>query len=1445
MLIQGDLNLTSGTIATTNATATITIQGNVTGTGSQTATSVGKLIMTGSGKTLSSGVTYDNVEINSAGNISLTGTTTFTGVTTLTSGNLDFGANTVTYITAATQIVKTAGFITLNSGTNLVFGLGGGITVPDNSFNGSSSIASLTIKRAESGVTAVTMNWGNNPVTVTGNLDIISGNTTANTTFSTNNAAGIITVNGNLNFTSGTATSILTTVGNITVNGDVVLISGTATHNGAGKIIMTGKSSIASIAGITYSNLELNSANNFALNASTNLSGILTLTAGDLTVGANSLTLYTSNTPIVRTAGTITVSSSSNLSFGTTGFLTGNAFVIPNNTFSSSPAVVNNFTVNRTNSLSLGNQGLTINGTLTLESGVFNAVANTLTSQNANTPIARTTGTLTISNTGSLIFGTAGNLGGNAFSIPNSTFTTTPLTITNFTVNRTNTLSLGNQALVVIGTLSLTAGVFDVTNASITFQTGNTPIARTAGSLTIASTSDLVFGTVGNTGGTAFTIPNDVFTFSPLVVNNVIINRTNPLTFNNQSLTVNGSLTLTLGTFGFANTLTFQNGNTPMVRTAGTLSLSSTADLIFGTTGNTGGTAFSIPNSFFTSTPSINSFTVNRTNSLTLGNQDITLAANLTLTAGTLNDAARTITVNGNIAGTGTHTGSGTIVMPTGSTTISGATLNNIQLNNAGGFSLTGSPTITGTLTLSNGALAVGSNTLTFHTANTPISRTSGTITLASTSNLVFGITGNTAGSAFTIPNNTFTSNTEFANLSINRTNDLTLNNQNFALTGVLSIAAGRLILPASYLFTLRSTSISNTAMVSPVGATGSIFYNTGAAFLVERYIPQQTGSGVRAYRDVAPSVNSGSGKIFTNWQESGTNGLVNGVYYGTHITGKSGFSPGGIDATTGFDLTQTGSKAFYTNDVSLVTGDAIWNAVNSTNQTNDTLSAFKGYRILIRGNRLVNLYQSPTPTTMNAPATLRSTGKLVTGDVAFTTSGVTANGATNTGIRLNSATSTGYTMIGNPYASAVDWDLVYADAATANVSSTYTIIDPNIGLTGGYAIYQSSTGVSVPFSSAINHYIQPGQAFFIQNTSTSPAITFKESHKATNTANLTATFRTTNLTSTVSRIYVNLKKTVAGRGDLLMDGLAVTYDSNFSNAIGNEDADKVSNGAENICILSNSKQLSIEGRHAVTINDTIQMNLWQVTAGSSYQLEINTANFISNGLEAYLIDAFSNIQTSLSMTGITKFYFTTTSNTASYNNRFKIVFKSSNALPVSFISLNANQNLNTVNVNWNVSESNIRSYEIERSSDAQSFIKQGTLNAKGSVISSIQNYSFNDAAPLTGNNFYRIRAIATDGKIMYSNVVLIRMNSKDQNITIYPNPVKGKIVNLLLQNIAQDNFDVKVFSLNGQMVYGSTIKHNGGSGTQAIVLPNLPAGTYHLSIHGLNYSTQLNFIAE
>ncbi len=1416
--LDGTLTLTAGALSV--ATGTFTFQNNTTPivrtAGTLTVTTGSNLVFgtNASNFTLPNGLftaapSLGNLTINRVGGVTV-GNQSFTinGTLNLTEGVFNILNTTLSFQTGATPITRTSGTITTATASSLSFGTNAtSFTIPDNTFTSAPSITNLTVNRA-GGITI-----GNQPFTINGTLTL---------------TAGVFNVlNSTLTFQNGN-TPIARTTGTLTLGSTANLIFGTPGNVGGNAFTIPASTFTATP---SINNLTINRTNVLTWNTQgITLDGVLTLTAGALSVATGTFTFQNNATPIVRTAGTLTVTTGSNLVFGTNA----SNFTLPNGLFTAAPSL-GNLTINRVGGVTIGNQAFTINGTLNLTNGVFDILNTSLIFQTGATPITRTAGTLTIATASSLTFGTNAT----SFTIPDNTFTSAP-SITNLTVNRAGGITLGNQSFTINGSLTLTAGVLNVAATTLSFQNATTPIVRTGGTLTLTTNSNLIFGA----NAANFTLPNSLFTTTPSF-NNLTVNRNGGITLGNQSITINGTLTLTSGVFNIVNnTLTLQNSDIPLARTSGTLTVGTTASIIFGTPGNTGGAAFTIPNNFFTATPPVfASFTMNRTNELVLNaTQGLTLSTNLNLLSGTLNNAGRNIGLTGNISGTGTVSGAGTITMTGASTTISGASISNLQLDNAAGFSLTGSPTITNTLTLTNGNLSVGANTVTFHTGNIPIARTTGLINLATTSSLVFGTAGNTGGNAFAIPNNTFGSSTPlFNNFTINRTNDLTLNNQNFSIRGTLNIIAGRLILPTSYLFTLKSTSITNTAMVSTVGATGSILYNTGAAFRVERFVGRISGNGVRAYRDFSSSVNTGTSTIFSNWQENGTNGLDGGFHYGTHITGVAGASPGGVDGATGFDITSTGSKSLFTYDISTIDGSASWNAANSTNQTNDTLSAFKGYRLFVRGNRLINLYAGQPPI-LAAGVVLRSTGKLVTGDVVYSTTGVTANGGSNNNIRLNSASASGYTHIGNPYASIVNWDTLYADAATTNISSSYTIYDPNVGTNGGFAVYNSTSGISAPVSSAINEYIQPGQAFFIQNTSVSPSITIKETHKATNVANFTNTFRNSNVGS---KLYVNLLRNV-NTADVLMDGVALAFNEQFSNEIGKEDAFKISNTSENISIINKNNQLAIEGRKQPTVNDTFYFKIDQLVAGVNYKLEVLSDQFIINGLQAFLIDKFTNTEMVLPIGTNFRHSFTTNSNVNSFNQRFIIVFKPLTSLSVNFIQFHGTPINDYINLKWEVKETDIVKYNIERSSNGQEFTYLGELPSTSSTSNSLQNYQWNDLHPLNNQNYYRIKAIGKDGKIVYSKTILIQLQKRNSEITIYPNPVKQQTFNLYLQDVDEaNNLNVRIYSLSGVLVHNVVIRHTSATSSHIVSLPNLAKATYIVKVLGKKLDTQLKLFVE
>ena len=169
--------------------------------------------------------------------------------------------------------------------------------------------------------------------------------------------------------------------------------------------------------------------------------------------------------------------------------------------------------------------------------------------------------------------------------------------------------------------------------------------------------------------------------------------------------------------------------------------------------------------------------------------------------------------------------------------------------------------------------------------------------------------------------------------------------------------------------------------------------------------------------------------------------------------------------------------------------------------------------------------------------------------------------------------------------------------------------------------------------------------------------------------------------------------------------------------------------------------------------------------------------------------------------------------------------------IPVSFIYARANRQGNTILVTWRVGfEINMNNYIVERSIDGSHFNGQATIAARGSGTET--SYDWIDAFPLTGTNFYRIKAVSQDGRIQYSQVLRIDQKGDQPSISMYPNPViKGNPVNLQLQQIPAGNYTLTIYNQSGQAILSKQLSHTGNNTVETLSVGNLIVGNYYLQL--------------
>ncbi|MES2849438.1 MAG: T9SS type A sorting domain-containing protein [Bacteroidota bacterium] len=185
-------------------------------------------------------------------------------------------------------------------------------------------------------------------------------------------------------------------------------------------------------------------------------------------------------------------------------------------------------------------------------------------------------------------------------------------------------------------------------------------------------------------------------------------------------------------------------------------------------------------------------------------------------------------------------------------------------------------------------------------------------------------------------------------------------------------------------------------------------------------------------------------------------------------------------------------------------------------------------------------------------------------------------------------------------------------------------------------------------------------------------------------------------------------------------------------------------------------------------------------------------------------------------------------------------VLTNSFPVPVSFINVKAYQKQTGVQVEFgNATESDIANYIVERSADGVNFTGVNTLLPKANNGGRIA-YTYFDASPNKGNNFYRIKATEKNGQVKYSSTLNINLLSNGIWVNAYPNPVKGSNVNVQLENFEKAVYTISIFNQMGQKVYAKSVNHNGGTATFTVDLPaSVKKGVYSLQVS--NGATTVN----
>ncbi|MES2431859.1 MAG: hypothetical protein V4556_13075 [Bacteroidota bacterium] len=740
----------------------------------------------------------------------------------------------------------------------------------------------------------------------------------------------------------------------------------------------------------------------------------------------------------------------------------------------------------------------------------------------------------------------------------------------------------------------------------------------------------------------------------------------------------------------------------------------------------------------------------------------------------------------GNWSPSGVPTGSENVTVSTGTSIIANtaAACNNLTCNSAGmiiSISSSNSLTINGACTLTQGKIDINGQTLTLNGSFTGNSTNNIKGSLAS--NLTIGSTySNISGTNLYLDQTSATFNNYLKNFTVN--NSVTMANViNIAAGssfGTLTIGAGATLTTAGVL-TFKSDA-NGTARVAAIPtdglgvATGFISGNVN----IERYITAR-----RAWRLMTTPL-SNSNSIYESWQNNG----VYEVGKGTFVTGANAGTTTGIDASTQNTVTMKGYNPATQGFRNVTNTKTEKLATNTGNADNNS------YYMFIRGDRNpTNLTTTSTNTT-----TLTSTGTLQTGKHIFT-----ASSNYNT-----------YTLIGNPYASPVNFNNV----VRSHILKRFIVWDPTLNRVGGYVVMDDVDGdgnysKSVATSSQ-GRDIQSGQAVLVlTDTAGSASLTFYETSKSA--VNNNTVFRPTGVSTESFNVALNLVE--PDNSIIPADGALAEFNNNYSAAVNLQDAIKLTNTNETLGFYRELKNLAIERRPIIIQNDTLFFNFTR-SSQRNYQFVFNTTDLDHAGMTGYLEDAYTGITTPINLNGTTTLNFSINADVLSQSaNRFRVVFNPSIILPVVYSDIKAVKKSDNIELTWKVeNEVNIKLYQVERSVDGITFTKVATQT----VGSTAGTYHWTDVNGTTGDNYYRIVNIDQNGSMAYSTIVKVKVDDLASSISVFPNPVTDGRINLQMTNIKKGMYKLKVINQSGQEIMKL---HKNITGTNVRDIINLPKG--------------------
>ncbi|MES2428156.1 MAG: T9SS type A sorting domain-containing protein [Bacteroidota bacterium] len=683
-----------------------------------------------------------------------------------------------------------------------------------------------------------------------------------------------------------------------------------------------------------------------------------------------------------------------------------------------------------------------------------------------------------------------------------------------------------------------------------------------------------------------------------------------------------------------------------------------------------------------------------------------------------------------------------------------------------------------------------------------------------------------------------------FGNVTCKGTGTKTLSSGKFSVAniGVLTMAESATLATGGYLTLISdaTSSASVSALPSGTGITGNVN--------VQRFMKgSSTDLSKRGYRLISSPV--------YNAAPGGVNCFD--LLYLLNNTYVAGMAGGGFNApTTNPTLYLYREDIIYANN-SFTSGN--FKGISKINNTNafdigtqqrltitnvaDTtinLPVGNGVLFFFVGNLTDNATQSGSkvaaPFDYPEDVTFTQTGQLNTGTInvkPWYTSGYSLPYTNNAAY----AGSNGFVLVGNPYASTINWEKFNRNSSNSSVygggalPAKIWVFNP---YSKQYETYmQKPTVASVAdttttvnptgslYTGNASNMIASGQGFFIRASATGQTLSFRESAKTNTqptpanliklmnapTANNALAFSSApiNDTAPVSNPILSFKLI---KDSINTDNVVLAFNNHTDNKFSEADdaEDMNGNGALVSLSLISSDNItaSIKQIKLPQKNQQIIKLLADAKSSGKYQIQMLQRSALPPAYDVWLMDNFTKDSLDIKHNNTYTFNINKSDTNTFGRNRFKIIVRENPALVLHPLSISAIKTELGAQITWRTeNEADSYLFNVQKSAD-----NGKTFNQIGQLLSnSLGTYAFLDTHPLKGENQYKIVLQNTSfntttdlgvAKLFYADTVAI----PTPDVVLYPNPATSVVnIKMALLPVGSTSYYIKILNSSGRLV--------------------------------------------